>query len=174
MPTIREVAALANVSVATVSRVLNNDQTYKMKEETRQRVWQAVAQTGYRLPSTAKPRPKPSGTENVSVGCVLSVTKDKYRDPYFMSVLSGVEQALEARGYSLAFTSTYYDLKYKDTLMSTFSKPVSGLILMETLDSQTYNYVRAKVPCCVGVDTLHTDIDNVGYDHFAAACQADM
>lgn len=59
MPTIREVAALANVSVATVSRVLNNDQTYKMKEETRQRVWQAVAQTGYRLPSTAKPRPKP-------------------------------------------------------------------------------------------------------------------
>ena len=162
MPTIREVAALANVSVATVSRVLNNDQTYKMKEETRQRVWQAVAQTGYRLPSTAKPRPKPSGTENVSVGCVLSVTKDKYRDPYFMSVLSGVEQALEARGYSLAFTSTYYDLKYKDTLMSTFSKPVSGLILMETLDSQTYNYVRAKVPCCVGVDTLHTDIDNVG------------
>ena len=46
MPTIREVAALANVSVATVSRVLNNDQTYKMKEETRQRVWQAVAQTG--------------------------------------------------------------------------------------------------------------------------------
>lgn len=96
MPTIREVAALANVSVATVSRVLNNDQTYKMKEETRQRVWQAVAQTGYRLPSTAKPRPKPSGTENVSVGCVLSVTKDKYRDPYFMSVLSGVEQALEA------------------------------------------------------------------------------
>ena len=172
MPTIREVAALANVSVATVSRVLNNDQTYKMKEETRQRVWQAVAQFPQPTSATRRTPPKPSGTENVSVGCVLSVTKDKYRDPYFMSVLSGVEQALEARGYSLAFTSTYYDLKYKDTLMSTFSKPVSGLILMETLDSQTYNYVRAKVPCCVGVDTLHTDIDNVGYDHFAAACQA--
>ena len=172
MSTIREIAALAGGSVAPVSRVLNHYQTYKMKEQTRQKVWQAVAQTGYRLPSTTRPKPRIIAQEKVSVGCILSVTKDKYRDPYFMSVLSGVEQALEERGYSLAFTSTYYDLKYKDALQSTFSKPVSGLILMETMDAQTYGYIRARVPCCVGVDTLHTDIDNVGYDHFTAAYKA--
>ena len=74
MPTIREVAALANVSVATVSRVLNNDQTYKMKEETRQRVWQAVAQTGYRLPSTAKPPAEAPLERRMSVWAACSAS----------------------------------------------------------------------------------------------------
>lgn len=172
MSTIRDVAKLANVSVATVSRVLNNDQTYKMKDETRRRVWQAVAQAEYRLPSTPKKQRKPPLTKAASVGCILSVTKDKYQDPYFMSILSGVEQALDDRGYSLAFISTCFELQDQNILYQTFSKPPNGIIIMETLSDHLYSYVRQHVAHCVGVDTQHPDIDNVGYDHFTAAFQA--
>ena len=42
MSTIREVAALAGVSISTVSRVMNNDETYKITDETRDRVWKAI------------------------------------------------------------------------------------------------------------------------------------
>ena len=44
MSTIREVAAHAGVSIATVSRVMNNDTTYKMTGETRDRVWKAIVE----------------------------------------------------------------------------------------------------------------------------------
>ena len=39
MSTIRDVAKLANVSTATVSRVINNDTKYKLTDATRKRVW---------------------------------------------------------------------------------------------------------------------------------------
>ena len=53
MSTIRDVAKLANVSTATVSRIINNDTKYKITEATRRRVWDAVKALEYSLP--AKP-----------------------------------------------------------------------------------------------------------------------
>ena len=172
MSNIRDVAKLAGVSVATVSRVLNNDQTYKIKDDTRHRVWQAVAQCNYRLPGQKQKRPEPTSHPAVSVGCLMCITRDKYQDPYYMSILSGIEQSLDAMGYSMSFVTTYGELKDKNTLYELFKAPPKALILMETLDPDTYSYVRARVPYCVGIDTHHTDIDNIGYDHFAAAFTA--
>lgn len=169
MSTIREVARLAGVSTATVSRVLNNDTTYKMRDETRQRVWQAVAEAGYKAkqpPTRTRETPAP---ENRRIGCVLSVTKDKYRDPYFTSIFSGIEEGFAEKGYSLAFLKTYFELQDKHTLAHVFEHPPAGLIMMETLDASLYRYMRARVGACVGVDTLHDDIDNVGYDQFETA-----
>ena len=45
MPTLRDVAGLAGVSIATVSNVVNN--TKHVTAETRARVERAIAQTGY-------------------------------------------------------------------------------------------------------------------------------
>lgn len=171
MSTIREVAKLAGVSAATVSRVLNNDATYKMRNETRDRVWQAVAQTGYRQRPVAVSAEKDYRPRQNQVGCILSVTAEKYRDPYFMSIYAGIEARLAQKGYSVAFIKTYAELQDPQTLQASFEQPPAGLILMEHLDSKMYRYVRARVPVCVGVDTQHPDIDNVGYDHFEAGLQ---
>ena len=51
MSTIRDVARLANVSISTVSRVMNN--TAPVEEETRQRVMDAVQVTGYKASAIA-------------------------------------------------------------------------------------------------------------------------
>ena len=47
MASIRDVARLANVSPATVSRILNNNQVYKTTDETRRNVLRAVAELNY-------------------------------------------------------------------------------------------------------------------------------
>lgn len=53
MPTIRDVAREAGVSIATVSYVLN-DKTAAISEETRARVWEAVRLIGYKPNVTAR------------------------------------------------------------------------------------------------------------------------
>ena len=170
MSTLREIAKLANVSIASVSRALNGDTTYKMTEDTRQRIFDAAEKLDYKYrPSSTKERRNKS---DVKIGCILSVTKDKYNDPYFMSILSGVEARLSSKGYELTFLRTGGDLEDEKVLKSTFKNEITGLILMETMKSNTYNYIREKVPYIVGVDTKRNDIDNVAYDHYDVAASA--
>ena len=170
MSTIRDVAKLANVSTATVSRVLNNDTTYKMTDETRARVWHAVTELNYKFTSAAKSKQQTkivtTEKSTIKVGCILSVTEKKYNDPYFMSILNGVETQLRDKGYDIAFVKTGPEIEDKKNLFNTFSEPITGLILMVPLSDETYQFIRQQVPYIVGIDTNRTDIDNVGYDHY--------
>lgn len=168
MSTIREVAKHANVSIATVSRVLNNDIKYKMTEETKQRVLDAVNQLNY-IPATVE-RKKLStsdsgNTLNAKIGCILRVTKKGYNDPYYMSILAGVEKQLREAGIDLAFIKSAPLLQDKNSLTSTFNDSLDGLILMEPLSDNIYQYIKKRVPHIVGIDTSRDDIDDVGYDH---------
>lgn len=168
MSTIREVAKYANVSVATVSRVLNNDTKYKMTDETRQRVLDAVKQLDYNPATLKRKKSSSSNTDNLlkaKIGCILRVTKKGYNDPYYLSILAGVERQLRESGIDLAFIKAGPVLQDKNTLSSIFTDPLDGLILMEPLNDNTYHYIKKRVPHIVGIDTLRDDIDDVGYDH---------
>ena len=144
MSTIRDAAKLAQVSTATVSRVLNNDSTYKMTDETREKVWQAVTELNYKTRSTRnKKGKKPENIivkNNIKIGCVLSVTEKKYNDPYFMSILNGIESRLTEKGYEISFIKTGHELEDKQKLFTTFNdnEPVTGLILMVPLSDESY------------------------------------
>ncbi len=172
MSTIRDVAKLANVSTATVSRILNNDSKYKMTEETKKRVLDAVAALQYEIQPKISKKISSASNNHIKIGCILSVTKKKYNDPYFMAILSGVEKQLHSKGYEISFIKTGPELEEKNTLVSTFQDQVSGLILMEPLNSEIYNYIRKNVPHIVGIDTQRNDIDNVCYDHYEIATVA--
>ena len=176
MSTIRDVAKLAEVSVATVSRVINNDNKYKMTDETRARVWQAITQLNYKAKAPARAasvQPDTNQSEApIKVGCVLSITKKKYKDPFFMSILSSIEEELSVHGYELAFVKTAFELEDKKVLYNTFSNNITGLFLMDALNDEAYHFIRNQVPYIVGVDTQREDIDNVGYDHYRVAAIA--
>ena len=48
MSTIRDVAKHAGVSIATVSRILNNDEYFGVTKETKQKVLEAVKELNYK------------------------------------------------------------------------------------------------------------------------------
>ena len=58
MSTIKDIAELAGVSVATVSRVLNYDETLNVQEETKKKVFEAAEQLEYHMKEKKKRRRK--------------------------------------------------------------------------------------------------------------------
>jgi LacI family repressor for deo operon, udp, cdd, tsx, nupC, and nupG len=96
-PTIDDVARLAGVSIATVSRCLHTPDIVAAK--TRDRVLSAVRQTGYNLNAAAQSlRQRRSNT-------VLVVVPD-IGDTYFSAILGGIEAEASAAGLTMLIGDT--------------------------------------------------------------------
>jgi LacI family transcriptional regulator len=100
MATIREVSRLARVSMATVSRVLND--TVPVAEATRDRVLAAVAELDYRPNRFAR-----SLATNRSGG--LGVIVKALSSPFFSPMLHGIENVAESQGMHLMVSSGHVD-----------------------------------------------------------------
>lgn len=177
MVTIKDVAKRANVSAATVSRIINGDKTYKTTDETRERVWKVVKELNY-IPNQAAKRlsnqKDKSGTpqSGYKLGCILCVTTEKYSDPYYMAILSGLEAKLSEEGLSISFLRTHSELEDKTIFLNLLSENLSGMVIMESLSEDMYRQIKDNIGCIVGIDTIHEDIDNIRYDRFEAAEKA--
>lgn len=97
MSNIREVARLAGVSVATVSRALKDPRVVSPK--TRAQVMKAVEEAGYRPNLLAR---------NFSSGkaYAVMVLVPNVANPFFSRVIRGIEQAAQDQGYSVLLGDT--------------------------------------------------------------------
>lgn len=112
--TLAMVAAEANVSVATASRVLNGSER-RVGEPHRSRVLRAAERLGY-LPN-ALAQATARGASNL-VGLIVH----DVADPYFSTIADGVVRVAEERGFVVVLGSTRriaeQELKYVTTLNS--------------------------------------------------------
>ena len=97
MTTIKDVAVLANVSIATVSRVLNG--SANVSPELEARVRQAVHQLGYHPNVLARNLRR---SENKTIGVLVPDTKN----PFFAEVAKGVEEVCFSRGFVAVLCDT--------------------------------------------------------------------
>ncbi|OIJ12065.1 hypothetical protein BKP37_14380 [Anaerobacillus alkalilacustris] len=92
MATIKDIAKEANVSISTVSRVLNSDETLTVMEKTRDRILSVANKLNYsskRRPHT----PNNDINENVNIGVVMWCSQEEeYEDSYFLSIRQGIEK----------------------------------------------------------------------------------
>lgn len=87
MATIKDIAELAKVSSASVSRILNNDPTLSVPKETRQRVLDAANQLGY------KKKNKKMYDTVMTLGIIQWISPiEESNDPYYLSIRQGVEE----------------------------------------------------------------------------------
>jgi Transcriptional regulators len=173
MANIRDVARLANVSPATVSRILNDNQVYKTTDETRERVLRAVTELGYQPLVKKNPRPfRDSAGSGFSVGVLLATTRGKYSDPYYLSILSGIEDELTRLGGTVSLIQTEQELEDPSVLNRLLGAGLSGLIMMRPLSEPLFEQLHALIPHIVGIDTGHMPIDNIEYDHFRVSRMA--
>ena len=136
--TLRDVAKLAGVSVATASRALQGN--YPVSTEKQERIWEAVRQLHY-APNDAAQRLAEAhrlvrGVDTqvrhtYSVGLVLNLASTKvFSDPFWSLVLEGVKQELVHQQYHLRFVLTPDDLAQNRQRRLLTGAHVDGLIVL--------------------------------------------
>jgi len=101
MATIRQIAELAQVSTATVSRVLNNDPTLSTSAETKQRIFAIAEEIGYKPKQLRKQRLELQRS-TAEIGLLFWSTADEGNtDPYFKEVRRGIELHCEEYGLNI-------------------------------------------------------------------------
>ena len=143
--TLDAVAKRARVSTATVSRVLNNPGV--VKESTRKRVLRAVEDLNYYPNLHARSL---AGGRSNSLGMIVS----NIRNPFFVDIFVGMEQAARERGYEvLVENSDYQPAQLLASVGSMIGRRVSGLALMVS-----------EMDAGVMQEVVESDIPAVMYD----------
>lgn len=164
--TIEDVARIAEVSIATVSRTIHNPE--KVSNVTRQKVNQAIAVTGYT--ANAMARGLRLGRSNM----VLVVVPD-IGDPNVSNILVGLENEARAHGYGVLIGHTQNEpMRGMEYLKYISSNQAAGLILFTGVLPFGHQDVTAKLPPSVGVfePIYNGGIPYVGVDDVAGARKA--
>jgi len=95
-PTIQDVARHAQVSAATVSRVLSSPE--RVSEAARERVFEAVRETGYSINQAAR-------SLRMRTARTILIAVPNIGNPFYSTVLDSVIRTASARGYSVLVAS---------------------------------------------------------------------
>jgi LacI family transcriptional regulator len=131
-PTMREVAAVAGVSLSTVSRALNADP--KVDPALVRRVHEAVAMLGYRRDVTATTLRR-ADRLSASIGLVF----DDVANPFHAALHRGIEDVARARGVlAFAGSSDEDGHRERDLVQAFCSRRVDGLIIVPSGSDHGY------------------------------------
>ena len=155
--TIYDVAKEADVSLATVSRVINDSNV--VREDTRLRVQQAIDKLGY------KPNAIAQGLA-LSKTTTISIVMGEKLFSYNEKILNGLMDVAKIYNYNIMFHTTSKGIsKMQDVIESIIKSRVDGVILFNDNFSEEEMEVlqEYQIPMVVvGSRIPKTDIANVG------------
>ena len=126
--TMRDVAMACKVSIATVSRVLNNP--LSVADETRVKIEKAISELGYRHAFVAQ---KNISTSLRTIGLILP----DINNVYYPAVIRGIEDELAKNNYSLFICNSDENIdKEKAYIATLIKKRVDGVMFLGTRDAQ--------------------------------------
>ena len=131
-PTMREVAAVAGVSLATVSRVVNGDAN--VRADLVEKVRDAVALLGYRRDLTATTLRR-ADRQSASIGLIF----EDVANPFLAAVHRAIEDVARARGVLVFAASSDEDPeRERELAQALLSRRVDGLIVVPAGGDQSY------------------------------------
>lgn len=98
-PTSSDVAKLAGVSQAAVSLILNGSEKITFSQETRDRVFEAAQELGYKLP--ARKKRAESGLR------IILIFTPTLTNSYYSELVQNVEEYVEGMGYHVSVCNTF-------------------------------------------------------------------
>ncbi|WP_219644014.1 LacI family DNA-binding transcriptional regulator [Cohnella sp. CFH 77786] len=166
-PTIMQVAERAQVSKATVSRVLNRNP--QVKEDIKERVLKAIEELGYRPSAIAR---NLATSRSNMIGLILP----DITNPYFPVLARGIEDAAHRLGYALFISNTDNDPKLElEYIHKMVEQQVGGIVLISaSLDEEAVHDLTSLKTPIVLCDRLidGAPFDAVLIDDYRAAYEA--
>jgi DNA-binding LacI/PurR family transcriptional regulator len=161
----RDVAARAGVSQATVSRVVHSP--HLVKPDTRQKVAAAMEEVGYVYNTVAADFTR---QKNSMIGLIIFTVRSSIHS----ELIEGIQEELESTRFSLVIANSRYDEATERMLIQLFrERNLSGVIVAETTDE---NRPELKTLQESGVPLVLTwqmaadpDFDCVGIDNHRSA-----
>ncbi|GEM_PF-5825620 len=132
-----KIAKEANISIATVSRIINNSE--KVRHDTRKKVLEIIERTGYR------PKIRKNRLKNV---LVLVQDKKSVFSQYVSALMNGISDALNALGYeeTLIFVN---EALHPDIIMETVrERKADSAIVLQSSNNASYlkTFTEEKLP----------------------------
>ncbi|MGB9098506.1 LacI family DNA-binding transcriptional regulator [Erwinia sp.] len=166
---IQKIARLAGVSVATVSRVLNNSDS--VKDANREKVLKAIKESNYQPNLLARQ------LRTARSSMILVMVSD-ISNPFCADVVKGIEEQAEANGYRILLCNSGSNIeRSRSSLQLLAGKMVDGIITMDAFSKlpeltqlinttpwvQCAEYADAGDISCVGISDAEASQEVVRY-----------
>lgn len=141
MASIRDVARLAQVSPATVSRVMNG--TANVDDEKKRRVLKAIEETGFVPNEVARSLFKRSAK-------LIGLIMPSIENPFFTQLAGAIERTADQHGYRLVLCNTGSSIeKEKAAIQMLVSMNADGIILTSSNDEIRDYTAKCSIPIIV-------------------------
>lgn len=164
--TIQDVAEKANVSVATVSRVMNGN--YPVKAETRETVLKVIKELNYIPNMQARELTKQKST-------TIGVVVPSINNMFFTELVYGIENELKTNSLSIILACTNGDSDEEQKCVNNLiSRNVSGIIVAgpgtENIKAKFYDNISHKIPLVfINSEYIDSNISYVSNDEASGA-----
>ena len=165
---ISDIAKLAGVSKATVSRVLNNK--LDVNKETREKILRIIEKNNYYPNTIARNLSK---NENNSVGVIIP----DIANPFFSKIVESISNRADIENFNILLCNSNENFEKQEKFIKTLiGQRIKGIILFSTKD--TYNksafleqYIK-KIPVILVDRELNIDTAGVYMSNYKSACEA--
>ena len=141
MPTIKEIAGLAGVSPATVSRVING--TARVDVGTKKRVQDVIDENSYRPNAVARSLYTKSSR-------IIGLIVPDIKNPFFNELAGVIEETAHKKGYTIMLNNTNNDeAKEEQSIEVVTSMNADGIILITNNERTAERIDRCDLPVVV-------------------------
>lgn len=160
MSSMKDVAQLAHVSPATVSRVLSGHPS--VKPETRKKVLQCIKKLNYQPNAAAR---NLAGGKTSLIGVILP----EISNPFFAEILHAIEEYADFEGYNIVICCSHHDLgKEKNILNNLRARKVDGIITVPVSpENSRIDYQKMEVPV-ISITKKMNGFSSVSVSHYNA------
>ncbi len=167
MATLKEIASYLNVSVSTVSRVVNNRD--RVSPGTRKRILAALKKFNYQPDEAAR-------SLKTKVSNTLGVIVPDIANPFFSLAIKGIERIAADSGFTVLLCNTNAEeQREKNAVSLLLGQKAAGLVAATTLSDEEAEEVYGSVGCPVvffdNVPKLDGEINSVTINNRRAASE---